>query len=319
MKERNKISDEDAWTPGYTPVEERDYIDTGGGALKDIIGNTLWEFAKGDRDYFLIGDMIGQKTITTSWAQDASDTTRIEYETPYFKALAGEEDSLPDYNFGLIKEAEIELGRHLFRLDPIKQGDYDVFDYDGTNFYISESPKGETFQKAINKFYTISVLGHFDKSEITHYPYAGMHIGTKLQNNPDSGELSLKFEEPVLGDLYVNKDGEFYDYWNIGLDKNENLLLDYINPSKLGSMPSYRLTNLKRWAASKFTTPPKVYGRAEIDLDEVATFLQELYEKDQIGYYRLEEQIVKKDLSPVNFAEYLQGYMSRVLGDKGGR
>ena len=157
------------------------------------------------------------------------------------------ESQLTSSLFGLSQE-KIEDDDRIFNLS--KEGDMDIFS-------ISPGTAGQEYQTKLNKYFGASI----DKYESI---YEGLLKegdlegaekfleGTRkkvLAKNPDTGELSYKFEEGVLGDVYLNPKGEFSDYWNIGLDKGEEL--------------GYG-ENWKRAAAAPFTKPPTVRGQIDV-------------------------------------------------------
>jgi hypothetical protein len=158
------------------------------------------------------------------------------------------ESQLTSSLFGLPQE-EIEDVDRIFDLN--RKGDTDIFS-------ISPGEAGQEYQKKLNKYFGKDIEPY--ESVYRGYLKEGNVEGAeefleatrrkKLAKNPDTGELSYKFAEGILGDIYLNPEGEFSDYWNIGLDEGE----------KLGYGQ-----NWKRALAAPFTKPPTVRGSIGID------------------------------------------------------
>ena len=157
------------------------------------------------------------------------------------------ESQLTSSLFGL-PQKEIEDVDRIFNLS--REGDMDIFS-------ISPGGAGQEYQENLNKYFGASI----DKYESIYEgllkegdvkgaeEFLGATRKKVLAKNPDTGELSYKFEEGILGDVYLNPEGEFSDYWNIGLDKGEEL--------------GYG-ENWKRALAAPFTKPPTVRGSVDV-------------------------------------------------------
>ena len=158
------------------------------------------------------------------------------------------ESQLTSSLFGL-PQKEIEDVDRIFDLN--REGDMDIFS-------ISPGKAGQEYQGKLNRIFGRSI----DKYESIYSAYLKrgdveeaeefLEATRKkvLAKNPDTGELSYKMEEGILGSVYLNPEGEFSDYWNIGLDKGEEL---------------GHGQNWKRALAAPFTKPPTVRGSIGID------------------------------------------------------
>ena len=203
-----------------------------------------------------IGKAMGGYLLGTS-EYDAEEATKL-------KKTGGQYALYSKYNpDSYIKSAESQLTSSLFGLPQKEIEDVDrIFDLnregDMDIFSISPGKAGQEYQGKLNRIFGREI----DKYESIYSGYlkGGDVEGAEefleatrkklLAKNPDTGELSYKFEEGILGDVYLNPEGEFSDYWNIGLDKGE----------KLGYGE-----NWKRALAAPFTKPPTVRGSIGID------------------------------------------------------
>ena len=210
-------------------------------------------------------DFIGRKMGETL----LSDTTVATESDQYILASRYKDNPM-------INIAENQLTQSLFKIpQDITQIDDRVFDInredDRDVFNISSSEYGKEYQAWLDDAFKRKISMH-DASYKQHLKnkdnqaaqnYLTAAREELMSKNPDTGEMSFKFREGVLGDVYLNPKGEFSDYWNIGLDKNE----------KITSM-----TNLKRKFAAPFTKPPTIRGN--INLDESTRSFYELLFSD---------------------------------------
>ena len=174
-----------------------------------------------------------------------------------------------------VKSGESQLTKSLFGMSQDKVGNIDrVFDIsregDADIFNISTGPAGQKYQIALDRSLH-GILSLYSNSYNSILESGDIKDAEKLLDsarkkfmfkNPDTGELSYKFREGVLGDVYLNPKGEFSDYWNIGLDKGEEL--------------GYG-KNLKRAMVAPFTKPPTVRGSVSMDA-RMKSFFEKLFE-----------------------------------------
>ena len=213
-----------------------------------------------------IGRYIGERVLSTA---DIPATAEDRY------SLFSKYNTDP-----LVGQAEEELVRSLFKLSqplsdqPVfskERGDAsDVFTFSkhstGQEYKdrLSETFGDALWSDAIKYDAFMKMGGEFAEMDAIDV----LHKARKkfLAINPDTNEISFKFREGLLGDVYVDKKGGFSDYWNIGLDKGEKLTT---------------ATNIKRTLAAPFTKPPTVKGSFDIEgLDpEVSYFYNKLFEE----------------------------------------
>ena len=194
-------------------------------------------------------DFVGRKMGETLLS-DESVPTEIGY------------DLFSKYNDNpMVKTGETQLTQSLFKMpqDTTKIDDR-VFDLSSENnrdiFTISSSKHGKEYQGRLDRVFKKDIDMHAKAYSSLDDAQAAEDFLTESKKkfifkNPDTGEMSYKFREGILGDVYLNPKGEFSDYWNIGLDKGEEIT---------------NVSNLKRKLAAPFTTPPTVKG--SINLDE---------------------------------------------------
>ena len=141
--------------------------------------------------------------------------------------------------------------------DKTMMGDREVLTISGSDY-------GKSYQNALNRYLN-------DELRLASDAYNSLSSGEEFltaykkkmfSTNPDTGESSFKLREGVLGDIHLNPKGEFNDYWNIGLDRDE----------KIDS-----ILNLKRTLAAPFTDPPTVSGSIDID-EDLMSFYTKLFE-----------------------------------------
>jgi len=202
-----------------------------------------------------IGKAMGGYLLGTS-EYDAEEATKLGESGGQY-ALYSKYN--PD---SYIKSAESQLTSSLFGLPQKEIEDVDrIFDLnreeDMDTFSISSGKAGQEYQGKLNRIFGRSI----DKYESIYSAYLKrgdveeaeefLEATRKkvLAKNPDTGELSYKMEEGILGSVYLNPEGEFSDYWNIGLDKGEELGYGQ---------------NWKRALAAPFTEPPTVRGSIDI-------------------------------------------------------
>jgi|TARA_Y100000310_G_scaffold32178_1_gene30548 hypothetical protein len=172
-----------------------------------------------------------------------------------------------------IEAAESQLTRRLFKLPEMELGGEAVFNKtmlgDREVLTISESDYGKSYQNALNRYLNEEIRLASDAYEGAEKVTRGAgeefltaYKKKMLSANPDTGEPSFKIREGVLGDIHLNPTGEFNDYWNIGLDRDE----------KIDS-----ILNLKRALAAPFTDPPTVSGSIDID-EDLLPFYTKLFE-----------------------------------------
>jgi|TARA_Y100000310_G_C20441684_1_gene696437 hypothetical protein len=197
--------------------------------------------------------------------------SKSEYSEDDLMDIAGDTE---DYSLfskfspeAYVKHGESQLTKSLFGMPQDELTDADrVFDIsregDADIFNISTGPSGQEYQKVLNRNFHGKLSRHADiySSLLESGDTKGAEdflSGSRekfMFKNPDTGELSYKFSEGLLGDVYLNPKGEFSDYWNIGLDKGEEL--------------GYG-KNLQRAIAAPFTKPPTIRGSVSMDASAV--------------------------------------------------
>ena len=215
-----------------------------------------------------VGKAMG-KHLLSDTDYDAEKHIRLKDDPGAFALFSKYEDS-PH-----VRRAESQLIKSLFKLPQDNPLDKDpVLNKVGVDkgsdiFIISSGPSGQKLQNEIEGMFQRGIL---EKAlEYNEYMEKGNTDSAKklikdsrkklLAKNPDTGEVEFRFNEGVLGDVFVNEKGEFSDYWNIGLDKGESLAYG---------------KNLQRAIAAPFSSPPTIKGHVKGD-PYTMPFFKELF------------------------------------------
>ena len=172
--------------------------------------------------------------------------------------LVGNKDTEP-----YVKQTEEELVKSLFRM-PVEINQSSALIKNGKNFRINPSSElGANFQKTLDDTFTEQVLSNW--KGFHNVPQGSKKPTTMFKKsvNPDTGKKSFKIVEDVLGDVHIDENLHFSDYWNIGLDKGSN------DKSSLK-------TKAMRAAAAPFTSPPTVTGKLTLSDSILSDFLEKM-------------------------------------------
>tara|TARA_Y100001973_G_scaffold32125_4_gene48495 strand:+ start:8826 stop:9782 length:957 start_codon:yes stop_codon:yes gene_type:complete len=269
----------------YISPEERTYFD---GAVADFIGRqigamSMWDESSEDSSYGTVGRAIKRQLALGVDKADLDKVNRMDVNIILF----GEEQ--------LVREL---FGMASFDDERNPNRDQAVFSKNNLtgNMVLSGSKLGQSYQKELNQRFTAQLLAEYfneapdepnwgDPIKEYHMPgedsdywneviqsqvhFDGIEARSRYAIHPDTGEKSFIFRDPLLEVIHVDKDGNFFDYWNVGLDKEENVLFFPDEINKLGLKGNVRLSNVKRAMAAPFTKPPRIYGNLSIDADMV--------------------------------------------------
>jgi len=171
--------------------------------------------------------------------------------------LIGNEEGVEPY----AKQTEEELLKSLFRT-PVEIDKSSALIKNDKNFKINPSSElGRNFQQTLNDTFTEDLLNGW--RWISSKKVLGYSSKFHKSKNPDTGKKDYKIIEDVLGDVYVDENMNFNDYWNIGLDKGSN------DKSSLK-------TKAMRAIAAPFTSPPTVTGKIELSDSILNDFLKNM-------------------------------------------
>jgi|7_EtaG_2_1085326.scaffolds.fasta_scaffold06880_2 hypothetical protein len=211
----------------------------------------------------------------------------------------------------IMMAGEDQLSRILFGLAPSDKYEPVFMQNEDTgDWVIANNESGREYQEVLNHRYTDLVLHDYfypDKGWDEEYDKGMKKYSVK--RHPDTGNLGFMIDEPVMQDIYVGKDGNFYEFWNIGLDKKENLLFEW---GEGRTLPYAKLTNLKRLAAAPFTKPPHIFGKVELLEEDIAPWLEHIKEVAPNKYKSFEEQVSGK-LTAKKYKKYLEGYFNSLM------
>ena len=258
------------------PATEEGYIDPSsrfrvtGNPISDFIGRKMGEYLLSDLgDNTLSGDLRTPYELFSKW-EGVDDVTKI---------------------------GEDQLVRSLFQLDQAEYGESRVFDVlqgEGSDvFTVADTELGKEWIKILDYRLNSKIDAIRGEYEYLLANPEAISSGEKdlkgfLENlrgsittNPDTGEKQFKFGEGLVGDLYIDSDGNFQDYWNIGLDEGEKLI------TNLGFKQQFDTANLQRFVTAPFSTPPTVQGTVPLS-SENKDFLR-------LAFRTIDEQKQAKD------------------------
>ena len=208
-------------------------------------------------------------------AHSAIDNLIRQTETPTISKLLFEYMSIPGAYQKTYVPGEAELAARVFGVEdlvnpltyerttsiapaiPFVDQDllrYDIKEMDEEASYL---PEQSPLTEIMNNIFEVNPNTEFGQNLQDRINVA-YSLAKEYGQNPDTGEMMLKGKEPLLGDVYFDKSGNFEDVWDVGIGEFES-----IHPK--GTNPLEALINLFRMMGQdKYQmNRPVVRGRAE--------------------------------------------------------
>jgi hypothetical protein len=236
-----------------------------------------------------VGDWIGRK-LGSYLISTLDEGPRAKSEYDLFSKWPGIDE--------VTRVGEEQLVRSLFQMEEGNFGDNRVFDIaktgDSQTITIADTQLGnewtdilkgklnDTIASIRGEYYNRMEKEGFTEDEMGWFLES---LRGNIQIHPDTGETLFRIEEGLAGDVYFDADGNFKDYWNIGLDQGEKLVTNF---------GTYRedpvdYSNLQRFLVAPFTNPPVIKGNIPL-WEENKDFLRKAF-----NYLKKSKDVGSKD------------------------